>query len=259
MHIDIIPNRGSRPTPLLREAWREGKRVRKRTLANLSSLPMDQVELLRRVLKGEALVPAGEAFRILRARPHGHVAAVLGTMRKLGIPELLSTRKHRHRQLALAMIAARLIDPSSKLATARSLNRETLSHSIGEELGVERADVDDLYEALDWLARSQDRIEKKLAKRHLDEGQLLLWDVTTVASESRKCGLVAYGRPKAGKSGRQVLFGLLTTEEGVPVGVEVFAGNTGDPMTVGPVLERVQRCGVVVPRPRAQGIEFPDV
>lgn len=241
MHIDIVPNRGSRPTPLLREAWREGKKVRKRTLANLSSLPMDQVELLRRVLKGEALVPAGEAFRILRARPHGHVAAVLGTMRKLGIPELLSTRKHRHRQLALAMIAARLIDPSSKLATARSLNRETLSHSIGEELGVERAEVDDLYEALDWLARSQSRIEKKLARRHLEEGQLILWDVSPVPFESHTCALAAYGRPRGGKkSVRQLLFGLLTTAEGLPVAVEVFPGNTGDPTTVATALDRLQ-------------------
>ena len=240
MHIDIVPNRGSRPTPLLREAWREGKRVRKRTLANLSSLPMDQVELLRRVLKGEALVPVGEAFRILRARPHGHVAAVLGTMRKLRIPELLSTRKHRHRQLALAMIAARLIDPSSKLATARSLNRETLSHSIGEELGVERADVDDLYEALDWLARGQARIEKKLAKRHLKEGQLILWDVSPVPFESHTCPLAAYGRPRGGKSVRQLTFGLLTTAEGLPVAVEVFPGHTGDPTTVATALDRLQ-------------------
>ena len=240
MFIDIVPNRNSRPAVLLREGWREGKRVRKRTLANLSSLPLDQIELLRRVLRGEALVPAEEAFQILRARPHGHVAAVVGTMRKLGLPELLSSRAHQKRDRVLAMIAARVIEPCSKLATARALGRDTLSNSLGEVLGVEEADADDLYEALDWLGRGQRRIEKKLAKRHLDDGQLILWDVTTVPFESRTCALAAYGRPKRGASERQVLFGLLTTAEGTPVAVEVFAGNTGDPATVSAAVERIQ-------------------
>jgi hypothetical protein len=241
MYIDIVPNRSSPPAILLREAWREGKKIKKRTVGNLSSLPRDQVELIRRVLKGEALVPADEAFQMVRSLPHGHVAAVLGTMRRLGLPALLSTRPQRKRELVLAMIAARVIEPCSKLATARGLDADTLSSSLGGVLGVEGADTDDLYEAMDWLGRGQRRIEQKLAKRHLAEGQLVLWDVTTVAFESRTCGLAVYGRPKRGKSERQVLFGLLTTSEGVPVGVEVFAGNTGDPMTVGAALERVQK------------------
>ena len=241
MYIDVVPNRGSPPAVLLREGWREGQKVKKRTLANLSSLPMEQVELIRRVLKGEALVPAGEALRILRARPHGHVAAVLGTMRKLQLPALLSSRKHRKRQCALAMIAARLIEPDSKLATARSLNGETLSSSLGEELGVERADVDDLYEALDWLLRGQARIEKKLADRHLQEGHLVLWDVSPVPFESRTCQLAAFGRPRGSKkSQRQLTFGLLVTPEGLPVAVEVFPGHTGDPSTVRTALDRLQ-------------------
>ena len=240
MFIDIVPNRNSPPAVLLREGWREGKRVRKRTLANLSSLPMDQIELLRRVLRGEALVPVEEAFQILRAQPHGHVAAVLGTMRKLGLPQLLSSRPHPKRDLALAMICARVIEPCSKLATARQLGGDTATNSLGEALGVEDADADDLYEALDWLVRGQKRIEGKLARRHLEEGQLILWDVTTVPFESRTCPLAVYGRPKRGKSERQLLFGLLTTPEGLPVAVEVFAGNTGDPATVSTVLERVQ-------------------
>jgi len=241
MYIDIVPNRNSPPAVLLREGWREGEKVKKRTLANLSSLPMDQVERIRRVLKGEDLVPAGEAFRILRARPHGHVAAVLGTMRKLGLPELLSTRTHRKRQRVLAMIAARLIRPDSKLATARGLNGQTLTSSLAEELGVEGADADDLYEALDWLARGQARIEKKLAARHLEDGQLVLWDVTPVPFESRTSELAAFGRPRgAKKSTRQLTFGLMTTPEGCPVAVEVFAGNTGDPSTVGTALDRLQ-------------------
>ena len=240
MYIDIVPNRSSPPAVLLREGWREGKKTHKRTLANLSSLPRNQVELLRRVLKGEALVPPGEAFQTLRSRPHGHVAAVLGTMRRLGLPDLVSSRPHKNRDLVLAMICARVIEPCSKLATARALNPDTLSSSLGEVLGVAEADVDDLYEALDWLGRGQKRIERKLARRHLEEGDLLLWDVTTLPFASRTSDLAAYGRPKGGKSQRQVLFGLLTTAEGVPVGVEVFAGNTGDPATVGAALERVQ-------------------
>lgn len=241
MYIDIVPNRNSPPAVLLREGWREGGKVKKRTLANLSSLPMDQVELLRRVLKGEELVAAGDAFRILRSRPHGHVAAVVGTLRKLDLPELLSSRDHRNRRLVLAMLTARILEPASKLATARQLNGKTLSSSLGEVFGVESADADDLYEALDWLVRGQSRIEKKLADRHLEEGQLVLWDGTPVPFESRTSALAAFGRPRgAKKSQRQLLFGLLTTPEGDPVAVEVFPGNTGDPTTVGSVVERLQ-------------------
>ena len=240
MFIDIVPNRNSPPAVLLREGWREGKRVRKRTLANLSSLPLDQIELLRRVLRGETLVAVDDAFEIVRARPHGDVAAVVGTMQRLGLPELLSTRKHPKRQLALAMIAARILEPCSKLATAQRLGTDTLSSSLGEVLGVEGADADDLYEALDWLHRGQARIEKKLAARHLQEGQRVLWDATTVPFESHTCELAAFGRPKKGKSQLQVLFGLLATPRGLPVAVEVFAGNTSDPETVGSALDRVQ-------------------
>ena len=241
MYIDIVPNRSSPPAVLLREAWREGKRTHKRTVANLSSLPMDQVQQIRRVLKGETLVSADDAFQLLRARPHGDVAAVVGTMHKLGVPELLSTRKHPKRQLVLAMIAARILDPCSKLATAQKLDSGTLSSSLGEVLGIQRAEADDLYEALDWLSQGQARIEKKLADRHLADGDRVLWDVTPVPFESHTCELAAFGRPKrGGRSQRQVLFGLLATPEGVPVAVEVFRGNTGDPNTVGSVLDRLQ-------------------
>ena len=245
MYIDVVPNRASPPAVLLRESYREGDKVKKRTLANLSALPPEAIEAIRATLRGQTLLPAEEAFQILRARPHGHVAAVLGTMRELGMAELLSSRSHRERDLVLAMIAARVIEPCSKLATARALGRDTLSNSLGEVLGVEEADADDLYEALDWLGRGQRRIEEKLAKRHLGEGQLILWDVTTVPFESRTCALAAYGRPKRGASERQVLFGLLTTAEGVPVAVEVFAGNTGDPATVASAVERLQESFVL--------------
>jgi transposase len=241
MYIDIVPNRSSPPAVLLRESWREGTRTHKRTVANLSALPMAQVELIRRVLKGEELVPADDAFEIVRARPHGHVAAVVGTLQRLGIPELLSTRKHPKRQWVLAMIAARILEPCSKLATAQKLDPDAFSNSLGEVLGVEGAEADDLYEALDWLHQGQARIEKKLAARHLREGERVLWDVTPVPFESHACELAAWGRPKkGGRSQRQVLFGLLATPQGVPVAVEVFPGNTGDPDTVGAALDRLQ-------------------
>lgn len=241
MHIDVVPNRKSKPAILLREAWREGKKIRKRTVANLSALPMDQVELLRRILKGETLVPADEAFQIERAEPHGHVAAVVGTMKKLGLPDLLSTRDHQERRLSLAMIAARILEPDSKLATARGLDSDTLSSSLGSALGIERVEVDELYGAMDWLVRGQARIEKKLAAKHLEEGELVLWDATAVRFDSQTSELAQFGRPKrGGRSERQLVFGLLTTREGVPIAVEVFSGNTGDPNTVGPMLERIQ-------------------
>ncbi len=244
MHIDIIPNRGSPPAVLLRESYRneEGK-PRKRTLANLSALPDEAVQAVRQVLKGETLVSAEDAFafEIIRSRPHGHVAAVVGTLNRLGVPELLSTRTHRKRQLVLAMIAARILDPCSKLATAQRLSGDTLSSSLAEVLGGVGADADDLYEALDWLHAGQARIEKKLAARHLEEGGRVLWDATPVPFESRTCELAAFGRPKKGKSQLQALFGLLATPKGLPVAVEVFAGNTSDPETVGPALDRVQQ------------------
>jgi hypothetical protein len=242
MHVDVIPNRGSPPAVLLRESYRneEGK-PRKRTLANLSALPDDAVQAVKQVLRGETLVSAEDAFEIVRSRPHGHVAAVVGTMKRLGLPELLSTRKHRKRQLVLAMIAARILDPCSKLATAQRLGADTLSSSLGEVLGVSGADADDLYEALDWLAQGQERIEKKLASQHLADGDRVLWDVTPVPFESHRCELAAFGRPKrGGRSERQILFGLLGTRAGVPVGVEVFSGNTADPSTVGPAVDRLQ-------------------
>lgn len=240
MHIDVVPNRNSPPAVLLRESYREGGKPKKRTLANLSALPPEAIDTLRAVLRGETMIPAEEAFEIERARPHGAVAAVVGTMRRLGMAELVYSRPDRRRDLVLAMIAARVLEPCSKLATARGLQGDTLSNSLGEVLGVTDADADDLYEALDWLGGAQKRIEQKLARRHLEDGQLVLWDVTAVPSLSRTCPLVVRGRPKKGTSALQVLFGLLTTPEGIPVAVEAFSGNTGDPATVPSVVERVR-------------------
>ena len=168
MYIERVPNRNSPPAVLLREAWREGKRIRKRTVANLTQWPSEKVEALGRLLRNEPLVSAREAFVIERTIPHGHVEAILGTIKKLGVHELIAATGSRERDLVVAMIAERLIHPCSKLATTRVWHTTTLA----EELGVADADEDDLYEAMDWLLARQDRIEKKLAARHLSEGSL---------------------------------------------------------------------------------------
>ncbi len=240
MYVATIPNRSSPPAVLLRESWREEGKVKKRTLANLSDWPAEKVERLRRVLKGEVLIAPDEALEITRSLPHGHVAAVLTAMRQLGLERLLSTRPNRQRTLALAMIAARILEPSSKLATARGLDARTASTSLGAVLEVEEAPADELYEALDWLGRGQARIERKLARRHLSEGTLLLYDVTSTYFEGRTCPLAARGHSRDGKKGTlQIVIGLLTTREGRPVAVEVFPGNTGDPKTLASVLGKI--------------------
>jgi hypothetical protein len=183
MYIESIPNRNSPPAILLRETWREGQKIHKRTLANLSHWPTEKIQALRRLLRDEPLVAAKGAFCIERSFPHGHVEAILGTIRKLGLDGLLSSRHCRERDLVIAMIAERLIHPCSKLATTRLWHMTTLA----EELGLGDADEDDLYGALDWLLARQDRIERKLASRHLSEGSLVLYDVTSSYYEGRSC------------------------------------------------------------------------
>lgn len=245
MYIDIVPNRSSPPAVLLREGWREGKKVRKRTLANLSHLPMSQVLLLQRVLRDEALMPVEGAFEVVRSRPYGAVALALGMAQQLGLPEVLASRARRERALVLAMVIARLLEPRSKLATARALSDETLSSTLAEELSLGAVDVDELYGALDWLGAAQARIETKLAKRHLQEGTLVLYDVTSTYFEGRHCPLARLGHSRDGRrDGRkarlQVVFGLLTTAEGCPIAVEVFAGNTADPSTLATQVAKVR-------------------
>jgi transposase len=242
MYIARIPNRNSPPAILLRESYREGGKVKSRTLANLSHLPDSQIELLRRVLKGETLVGAHDAFDIVRSRPHGHVVAVLGTLRQLGLPALLARAPSRERQLVEAMIVARVLDPRSKLATARGLGGETLFSSLGEMLALEVLEVDELYEALDWLLARQARVEKALAKRHLCEGTLVLYDLTSSYFEGRRCPLAKPGHSRDGKKGKlQIVFGLLCNAEGCPIAVEVFEGNTGDPKTVASQVEKLRK------------------
>ena len=237
MYIDVVPNRGSPPAVLLREGWREGGKVRKRTVANLSGWPKQRVEALRRLLKGEPMVPAREAFRVERSLPHGHVQAILGAVRRLGLDRLIASRPSRQRSLVLGMIAQRLIDPGSKLACTRSWHNTTLA----EELKIQDADVDELYEALDWLFARQGRIEKKVAARHLHEGVLALYDVTSSYYEGRCCALARRGHNRDGrKNTLSIVYGLLTDREGRPVSVQVYPGDTGDPTTVPDQVEKLR-------------------
>ena len=242
MYIEVVPNRRSRPAILLREGWREGKKVRKRTLANLSDWPPQRLEALRAVLKGQSVVGNLEsAFEIVRSRPHGHVAAVLGTLLRIQLDRLLARSRSRERELCLAMIAARLLSPGSKLALARSLLAETAESTLGEVLGVEDADEDACYAAMDWLLERQVSIENALAKRHLAEGALVLYDVTSTYFEGRTCPLAQLGHSRDGKKDKlQIVIGLLTNGEGCPVAVEVFEGNTGDPKTLASQVRKLR-------------------
>ncbi|MBI2239001.1 MAG: IS1634 family transposase [Actinobacteria bacterium] len=242
MYVTVVPNRNSPPAILLREGYREGGKVKNRTLANLSRWPPEKVEALRRVLRGEgAGAPLTEAFHISRTRPHGHVAAVVGTAYRIGLEQIIDPAPSRRRDLVMAMIANRVVDPGSKLACARALSPDTLSSSLGEVLGVGRADEDDLYAAMDWLVHRQDRIEDTLARRHLAEGTLVLYDVSSAALEGRHCELGRLGYPRDGVKGRlQIVYGLLTTKDGSPVAVEVFEGHTADPATVSHQVAKIK-------------------
>ncbi len=242
MYIERVPNRGSRPAVLLREGWREGKRIRKRTLANLSDWPEHKVQALSAALKGEPVVgDLQHAFEIVRSRPHGHVAAVLGALRRAKLEQVLSRRPSRERDLCVAMIVSRVLNPASKLAITRGLSSETLDSTLGELLGVEDANEDECYAAMDWLLGLQPTIEAALAKRHLSEGTLVLYDVTSTYFEGRTCQLAKRGHSRDGKRDKlQIVVGLLTDAEGCPVAVEVFEGNTADPKTVAPQIEKLR-------------------
>ena len=241
MFIDIIPNRSSPPAILLREGYREGGKVKKRTLANLSKLPPEAIEALKRVLAGETLVSAQEHLTIERSLSHGAVAAVVGTLRKLGLESLIHSRRSVERDRAVALVAARVLRSTSRLALARTLDPETATSTLGEALGVEGVTSDQLYAAMDWLVRGQERIEGKLAKRHLKEGTLLLYDVTSTYFEGRSCPLAALGHNRDGKKGKlQIVVGLLCAANGCPVAVEVYPGNTGDPTTLASQIFKVR-------------------
>ncbi len=242
MYIETVPNRNSRPAILLRQSLREGSKVRKQTLANLTQWPSEKIEALRAALRGDT--PLGkleDSFDIIRSLPHGHVAAVLGVAQRLELPRLIASRKSRDRDLVLAMVAARVLSPSSKLATARTLKEESASMSLGETLGVEDANEDELYLAMDWLLKRQEKIENQLAKRHLSENTLILYDVTSSYFEGRTCPLARRGHNRDGKKGKlQIVFGLLCDVEGRPIAVEVFEGNVGDPKTLASQIKKIR-------------------
>ena len=242
MHIHVIPNRDSPPTVLLRESFRDGKTVKKRTLANLSSLPAEQIELIRQVLRGERLVAPASLFEIDASRHLGHVQAVWLAMQRLGLPQLLSSRTCAERQRGLAMIAARILRPHSKLATTRWWDTTT----VPELFELDACDEQALYAAMDWLLERQDAIQGKLAKRHLQPGSIVLYDLSSSYFEGSTCELAALGYNRDGKRGKlQVNYGLLTDARGVPVAISVFEGNTADAHTFMPQVSQLrERFGI---------------
>jgi transposase len=245
MYIEKVPNRNSPPAVLLRESYREGDQVKKRTLANLSKLPDDIIDNLKLALKGATLsmnegIP--NHFEVIRSLPHGHVMAILETIKKLGLDKIISEKSSRIRNLVVAMIVARIINPKSKLATARGFNSETCSQSLGQLLDLEKADEDELYNALDWLLEKQEKIEKHLAVKHLQSGALVLYDVTSTYLEGDGCELGKYGYNRDKKKGKtQIVFGLLCSAKGCPIAVEVFEGNTSDGATLAGQIEKVRK------------------
>ncbi|XQD06337.1 IS1634 family transposase [Microcystis aeruginosa FACHB-524] len=245
MYIEKVLNRNSPPAVLLRESYREGDQVKKRTLANLSKLPDDIIDNLKLALKGATLsmtegIP--NHFEVIRSLPHGHVMAILETIKKLDLDKIISEKSSRIRNLVVAMIVARIINPKSKLATARGFNSETCSQSLGQLLDLEKADEDELYNALDWLLEKQEKIEKHLAIKHLESGTLVLYDVTSTYLEGNGCELGKYGYNRDKKKGKtQIVFGLLCSAKGCPIAVEVFEGNTSDGATLSGQIEKVRK------------------
>ena len=237
MHIDIVPNRGARPAYLLRESYREGGRVHKRTLANLSSLGDEQILAIRAVLRGEQLGPVAEHFEVIASAAHGHVQGVAVAMQRLGLESLLASRASQQRDLVLAMVAARILAPHTKLATTRWWHTTTLA----EDFGVADASEDDLYAAMDWLLVRQNSIQKKLAARHLSTGGLVLYDLSSSYFEGSCCPLAKLGYSRDGKRGLlQVNYGLLTDAGGCPVAVSVHEGNVADSQTLMAEVKRLR-------------------
>ena len=237
MHIHIVPNRGSPPTVLLRESYREGNKVGKRTLANLSSLAAAQIEAIRAALRGEPLQPASQRFEAIASRAYGHVQAVALTMQRLGLASLLASKHCVERDLVLAMVASRILAPHTKLATTRWWHTTTLA----EDFGVADADENDLYAAMDWLLMHQETIQKKLAARHLSAGGLVLYDLSSSYFEGSCCPLAKLGYNRDGKRGLlQINYGLLTDARGCPVAVSVYEGNVTDGKTLMPQIKRLR-------------------
>ena len=242
IRVHVIPNRSSPPAVLLRKTWREGKRIRRQTLANLSKVPPPVVDAIRAVLQdGVVFSSLDQAVTLQRSLPHGHVAALLGLATELGLPRILHRSPSRQRNLALAALIARLIHPASKLATARGLSPDTADSSLGVLLDLGPVSGNEMLDMLDWLRQRQGWIEKSLPRRHLRGATLILYDVTSTYLEGQHCPLAAFGHNRDSKKGkRQMVFGLLCAPDGCPLAVEVFAGNTGDPTTLASQIRKIQ-------------------
>jgi transposase len=237
MYIDRVPNRNSPPAILLRRCWREGKKIKKETLANMTKWPKALVDVVGRAIKGDQMVDVDDVFAIERSVPYGNVQAVLRMVKRLGIESLIGAKRSRNRDLIVALIAERLLHPGSKLATVRLWKQSTLA----AELGVEDATVNEVYAAMVWLNKRQDRIEKKLAQRHLRQGATVLYDVSGSYCWGRTCPLVSFGYSRDKRADRpQIVYGLMTDEQGRPVSVQVYSGNTGDPTTVAEQVEKLR-------------------
>ena len=229
-------------THLLRHTYRENGKVKQLTLGNLSDLPDDLIQVIRKRLSGEPLPNESDDFQIVRSLPHGHVAAVLGMLRKIGLDRLIASKPCREAQLVVAMIVLRIIAPGSKLANLTSLQPETAEHSLADELQLEEIETQELYEALDWLLKRQTRIENKLAKKHLEDGTLVLYDVSSSYYTGRQSDLIRMGYSRDGKPGKpQIVYGLLCAPDGCPVAIEVFSGNTGDPTTFTAQVKKIRK------------------
>jgi transposase len=240
MYVVTIPNQSARPAILLRESYRDAGRVKNRTLANLSDWPAERIAGLQAALRGERLARVDDT-QILRTLPHGHVAAVLGTARRIGLDRLLPDGPERQRDLALALIVERLINPAAKLATSRALDQTTAINSLGVTLGLGDVHVNELYATLDWLGLAQASIEDALARRHLHDGTLVLYDVSASYLEGRCCPLARFGHTRDHRSDRmQIVYGLLCAPDGCPVAIEVFEGDTGDPTTVSDQIAKLK-------------------
>ena len=242
IRVHVIPNRSSPPAVLLRKTWREGKRIRRQTLANLSKVPPPLVDAIRSFLQGGVVFASlDQAVTLQRSLPHGHVAALLGLATQLGLPRILHRTPGRQRNLALAALIARLIHPASKLATARALSPDTADSSLGPLLGLGAVSGNEMLDMLDWLRQRQPWIEKTLARRHLQGATLILYDVTSTYLEGQHCRLAAFGHNRDGKKGKkQMVFGLLCAADGCPLAVEVFPGNTADPTTLAAQIAKIR-------------------
>lgn len=228
-------------THLLRRTFREDGKVKHQTLGNISHLPDPLIDLIRRSLKGEPFIPANDSFQIRRSLPHGHVQAVLRCLRQLDLENTIASQSSRFRCLVTAMVAQRILDPASKLATARELCAETATSTLGQELQVQELDEDDLYDAMDWVLDRQDQIEAKLARKHLQDGSLILYDVSSSYYTGQCCPLAQFGHDRDGSTGYPIIvYGLLCNHQGCPVAIEVFKGNTADPKTLSAQIQKIR-------------------